>query len=1220
MSDSRANPPQNEPPPPVPESPRAESATSDNARPALPSAFANVEATDNAPTVISRAAPKPATADDVFAGGLLGKQLAHYELIEPIGVGGMAAVLRARDTQLDRLVALKILPPETAADPENIRRFHQEARSAAKLDHETIARVFFCGEDQGLHFIAFEYVEGENLRAVIDKRGRLSAAEGIDYMLQIAGGLAHAASRAVVHRDIKPSNIIITPAGRAKLVDMGLARSLERSPDDGLTQSGVTLGTFDYISPEQALDPREADARSDIYSLGCTFYHALTGQAPVPEGTAAKKLHHHHHVKPVDPRQLAPNLPDVVAGILGRMMAKRPVDRYQAPEELAHDLVSAARDLGVTTKLPDMPPPVAIRQSSSIAGRPLLLAGVVGLVVVALIVFLDPGGVSSRPVVLPTLPETKEVGGKKLADAAEPEREKSSKPSPLLTKAARPTVVRAVFKGLANAENLAQWLADAKASGATELEIPLAGDLTLAADDPKYPCPILEASKVVVRPAVAGQRPTIRLSHHSPQTQLQPWAALTISGDNVSVEGIRFVVDASGGNYEMMALHLLGKGRYRVKDCEFVQIAPSFDAVKRLSSVRAEAAGGRSVLHLEECCFLGYMGMEEVSRPGMGQPASLQPLRVERGGQDAVVRRGLVHLEAVNCAFGPHAAAFRFEGAPAVADEGRADIRHCSVLAGSDSAVFDVAERASVELHVEACLFSRPPDAGGGMGTATRSAVLLRQSPPVASTPAVYLGKNNRYHNLDNAWVPADGSPPVDWNDFPRRLEVVSGSDVRSRILEESPWRAAQPLKLLEQPAPASPSDAFWPNEQLSDLHLVGTGGRATVAGIERIGGEDFAASLEQPDRDKPVLAANERLVDPAADENPARRIYNRLEDAINASVPRDVILIRHQDRLPVGPVRLERRADLTIRPALGFRPKLVPSETSGTTSLFTLRDGSLHLEGLDFRLQPGDDTRSLSLVALAGTGQCTLKSCVVTFDPASSAVPLALATVLDSVGVAEGQPQLTLDGCFIRGDGDVVRDRPGAPFDLKARNTLAVLNGSFLNVESAGDAVPAGQTVRASFSNVWTYLRDHLVRLQSDKEQRGLIPVQCEARDCLFVAAAGKSLVHLDGAEMGEERIRERLSWTGEGNTYASLKDRMFDQGTSGEEMSMSGTTMGADRWKSLFKEDGRYLPLVQFAGAPGLERPFYLVEPPQMRPVAPSLKEIGTGPNVPMPVSSDH
>src|SRR5205823_2895656 len=182
------------------------------------------------------------------------------------------------------------------------------------------ARVYFCGEDQGLHFIAFEFVEGENLRERIDHRGRLAVADAVHTMLQVATGLAHAAARGVIHRDIKPSNIIITPAGRAKIVDMGLARRAD-SAADGLTQSGVTLGTFDYISPEQALEPRQADVRSDIYSLGCAFYHVLTGRPPAPEGTAAKKLNHHQHVKPADPREYVPDLPLEVVLLLDRMMA-----------------------------------------------------------------------------------------------------------------------------------------------------------------------------------------------------------------------------------------------------------------------------------------------------------------------------------------------------------------------------------------------------------------------------------------------------------------------------------------------------------------------------------------------------------------------------------------------------------------------------------------------------------------------------------------------------------------------------------------------------------------------------------------------------------------------------------------------------------------------------------------------------------------------------------
>ena len=157
--------------------------------------------------------------------------------------------------RLDRQIALKLLPPEQAGDVEVVQRFYQEGRAAAQLDHENIARVYTIGHDANFHYIAFEYIEGTTIRQRVERNGPLPVSEAINYTLQIAGALVHATERGVVHRDIKPSNIIVTPQGRAKLVDMGLARRFERGGDDGLTQSGMTLGTFDYISPEQAATP-----------------------------------------------------------------------------------------------------------------------------------------------------------------------------------------------------------------------------------------------------------------------------------------------------------------------------------------------------------------------------------------------------------------------------------------------------------------------------------------------------------------------------------------------------------------------------------------------------------------------------------------------------------------------------------------------------------------------------------------------------------------------------------------------------------------------------------------------------------------------------------------------------------------------------------------------------------------------------------------------------
>ncbi len=238
-----------------------------------------------------------------------GVVIGTFLLEEAIGAGGMGAVFRAHDAQLDRHVALKLLPLDQTVDPEVVQRFYQEGRSAARLDHENIARVYSIGQDGPNHYIAFEYIEGITVRRRVDQNGPLPLNEAVDITLQIAQALVHAASRGVVHRDIKPSNIILTPQGRAKLVDMGLARRFERDADHGLTQSGMTLGTFDYISPEQARDPRDVDVRSDLYSLGCTLFQMLTGRPPFPGGTVLQKLLQHQEEPPPDIRLLNPAVP-----------------------------------------------------------------------------------------------------------------------------------------------------------------------------------------------------------------------------------------------------------------------------------------------------------------------------------------------------------------------------------------------------------------------------------------------------------------------------------------------------------------------------------------------------------------------------------------------------------------------------------------------------------------------------------------------------------------------------------------------------------------------------------------------------------------------------------------------------------------------------------------------------------------------------------------------
>lgn len=303
-----------------------------------------------------------------LAAMLEGKQLDHFSVEQMIGGGGMGAVFRGRDERLDRTVAIKVIPA-SKRDPETLRRFRLEAQAAARLDHPNIARVYYVGEAEQWNYIVFEFIDGVNVRDLVHMDGPLSVDDSVYYTRQIAEALQHAYSREVVHRDIKPSNILVTAGGIAKVVDMGLARntSMENSTGDA-TASGVTLGTFDYISPEQARDPRDADVRSDLYSLGCSWFFMLTGHPPFPEGTALQKLLNHGSLPPPDPRGWRDDLSDQLYEVLMKLMAKQPVHRYQNPHELINDLMLLAE----VEDLPRSQSPGTIMMTPTVSQRSLL--------------------------------------------------------------------------------------------------------------------------------------------------------------------------------------------------------------------------------------------------------------------------------------------------------------------------------------------------------------------------------------------------------------------------------------------------------------------------------------------------------------------------------------------------------------------------------------------------------------------------------------------------------------------------------------------------------------------------------------------------------------------------------------------------------------------------------------------------------------------------------
>lgn len=252
----------------------------------------------------------------------------------------MGIVYLASDSELKRIVALKVLSKDRAENPTLVRRFKSEGQAAALLQHKNIVSVYEAGQADGYLFLALEYVEGIDLLEWVNRRGPIPVKRSVEIIRQATEALQHAYERNIVHRDIKPSNLMVARDGTVKLTDMGLARSIDETLDTTITRDGTTVGTVDYMAPEQASNSKAADIRSDIYSLGCTWYHLLTGQPPFSEGSVTNKIAAHISSPIPDPRQLNPNVPEAVVAVIHRMLAKKKEKRYQTPAELLEDLDS----------------------------------------------------------------------------------------------------------------------------------------------------------------------------------------------------------------------------------------------------------------------------------------------------------------------------------------------------------------------------------------------------------------------------------------------------------------------------------------------------------------------------------------------------------------------------------------------------------------------------------------------------------------------------------------------------------------------------------------------------------------------------------------------------------------------------------------------------------------------------------------------------------------
>ncbi|WP_157369041.1 serine/threonine-protein kinase [Zavarzinella formosa] len=1123
---------------------------------------------DESPTILSSMRPRNAF-DAMLTGTFAGRTLGHFEMLEIVGSGGMAAVLKARDLDLGRFVALKILPPEMAVDTENVNRFKQEARAAAKLDDDHIARVYHCGEDQGLNFIAFEFVEGENLRQRMEAcGGKIPVRDSIRLMYQVAKGLAHASERGVVHRDIKPSNIIVTPDGNAKIVDMGLARSLLDVRASGqLTHSGVTLGTFDYISPEQAIEPRLADVRSDIYSLGCTFYHLLTGHVPVPEGTVARKLDAHKNLIPTDLRQYNPEVPAELANIINRMMAKEPDQRYQHPDVLAGQLRDLARKMDVVLE----PTADASRLREPTAAKWLTFGRVMGTLAVVLLAVLvglninermsrkkDPvivEGVVSNPTTHGVEPLDKSKDHK---DPEPPKKEPEKKDLPP--------------SGPREANNLGDLLSLLKL-GAKHIRLTGSDyDLARYLDKDNQPVEALFNGEDL-RIEGVGQ-PTVRLGF-TPPGKTRP-KAMTLKGPgdgrgSLTIRGVRFQFPSAEGDSENAGLLISQFGRVTVEACTFTSsFKGGRDGRDGPAELAVDSVGCN--LTLTQCYFApGYVGVR------LDAPT---------------------HLSATECAFAPHHAAIRV-----MKDDDTSDselvFKQCSALLTSGTLV-EIGDNVGCAVQAGHCIF-------GGMdryGPFSPVSTVIRQRGSRASGTRFESAKQdedgpvmpNVYHNV----VPyEEGEVYYTFADCARERIPVRDSD---KQLLKAPWLEKDPLSFLVG-STADAKRAFSPNVKLAALR-VPSNPNWEMLGARYLGTVPlYGLPLSPPDsepRDPTIKIWDPSL--PEFSQTPAPQgVYRKLKVALDAMKKGDTLLIRHTGKLEVDPCEFEKaETDITIKPEANHKPILVPAPSTlkRSPAMFKLFGGRLALDGLHIHLL---HDRVPALAVLAGGGQFEFRNGLLTFEEGEDFSAVTLADPrgeMMMMGAVPADrwpiPKIVIENSVIRGHGRVFNVQGSRPFEAEVKNTLVVVDGLFLDIHpSNGDPSGAGSGLVKlhclTYCGTGPLVHLRATDKKNDVGAAGLTKTEITASNCVILPPADShDPIILAERIDSKDQLAMWVSWKGKNNIFAMAKGRPVIEMRPVDLAANPPKVIDAEHWADLAGEDTEPLGNVKIDGnLPALSRP---------------------------------
>jgi serine/threonine-protein kinase len=874
-----------------------------------------------------------------------GQALGTFLLEEPIGAGGMGAVFLARDTALDRPVALKILPPEQTADLDVVQRFYQEAKAAARLDHENIARVYAIGSDRSFHFIAFEYIEGTTLRARVARDGPVPVAEAINYSLQIANALIHAAERGVVHRDIKPSNIIITPHGRAKLVDMGLARRFERGGDDGLTQSGMTLGTFDYISPEQARDPRDVDVRSDLYSLGCTMFHMLTGRPPFPDGTVLQKLLQHQEEPAPDARALNPAIPPELSAVLLKLMAKERERRYQSPEQLARDLLELAGSLGLRSISPEGLVWVSPKEAPAWE-RHLIWAVpsvALGIIVLALVFWTQPGPGEPRERrrIETTQQEPRKSAGETRASRASVSRANSApEPAPAPAESAKPPATTDPPKPrdiLVHAgDDLASLLASA----------PSGASITFVDDGPfdvraSVGGRVKGQARDLTLRAAPGARPVLRLPRSAAESESDA-TILKFGPGRVLLEGLELVVDPTAREGDIVALAAIGTD-LRVRRCTFRRTGGAARMATRLVAIQ--------VTHPDS-------GGSPGERPS---PIVLEESYID-GAQVGIAGMGPVDIHLRDCTFGGADPAIWTQPASGQASaDASIELRHVSLMA-ADGAVFRF-EKTRAHVRID--------DSVVASMTETDVTLVSIEDPAFLD----WYGRGNLYGKVTTFLQP-ERKDLVDnpiqffdqWVDDGRSSRESADSASRGVLV----WKASDPAALLARRDPSAAFALSFAERLTPDLGArrgpLGPIVAALETGLAMAGPPappPTPKPAEPPKSETPRSAAPPTNVASSAGEatatNPSKSSAGdaNSQSGAGATTNEDMERVGMADPQESKPPTNTSANTAVNKPAEGDRPA---SETQPPArSSETLRTAKEFLEALQ---KPGSGTRKLTLAA----------------------------------------------------------------------------------------------------------------------------------------------------------------------------------------------------------------------------------------------------------------